>query len=461
MTLKNRRSISLGKSMLALFVTMAASLSFSAAHAQSTMTIDGNCSFTLSTSTTTPAVQVNPATGNVTVNSQSGVACSPASATLNVPSTVAVGQSFTASWTSSGTTSCNTSGGIAGWPATGRPVTGSQILTAPGTPQTVNFTLSCVTGGTPVTDTKTVQFTGTASVNLTAPTQSPVSQSFTLSWSSTGTTSCTPTGGTGTAWASQSIGTSGSVNLTGPANPGNVLFGITCNTGSGTVADNETIQFTDIDPGCGGVTLPPNVGGFAQQTWSTRYGGQFPLVYSTNVNFNVSSGQGLRLAITPTVPTNGDSANGTLTYNEASGVPRAGFMTISRCPGDFRINILNQPAGCDGVFTPCTTRCHTGPEASGQLSLSFRLQGTANNVCNITPGVPHFVNIHFGGTSTPGPDGAFCGGAQCAIIGGTQEFFSRESLALQWLEGDMLGLSEPEPKVISLPLEALTITPDP
>lgn len=464
MTLINRRSFSLGKSMLALLVVAAASLSFSAAQAQSTMTIDGNCSFTLSTSTTTPAVQVNPATGNVTVNSQTGVNCSPASATLSVPSPVNVNTTFQVSWTSTGTTSCNMSGGTAGWAATGRGTSGTLNLTAPSTPQTVAFNLSCVTGGTPATDTKNITFQSTTpgGVNLTAPSSSPVSQSFTLSWTSTGTTSCTPTGGAGTSWASQSIGTSGSLNLTGPASPGNVVFGITCNTGSGTVSDSETIQFTNTSPtDCSGVTLPPNIGGFAQQTWSTLYGGQFPLVYSTNRNFNVSSGQGLRLAITPTLPTNGDSPNGTLTYNENSTTPRAGFMTISRCPGDFRINVLNLPAGCDGVFTPCTTRCHTGAEASGQLSLSFRLQGTANNVCNITPGVQHYINIHFGGTSTPGPDGAFCGGPQCAIIGGTQEFFSRESLALKWLEGDMIGLSDPAPQVISLPLEAVTITPDP
>ena len=426
------------------------------------MTIDSNCSFTLSPSTTTAAVQINPTTGNVTVNSQSGVNCSPATATLTVPTPVNVNASFTVSWTSTGTTSCNTSGGTAGWAATGRPTSGSVNLTAPSTAQTVTFNLSCNTAGSPVTDSKNITFQGTSgSVNLVAPSSVQVGSTFNLSWSSTGTTSCTPTGGTGTSWASQSIATNGNLNLTAPANAGNVVFGITCSTGSGNVSDSETISFTPVSTDCSGVTLPPGIGSFAQQTWSTLYGGQFPLVYSTNRTFNIGNGQGLRLSITPTLPTNGDSPNGTLTYNEASTVARAGFMTISRCPGDFRIAVLNQPAGCDGVFVPCNTRCHTGPEATGQLSLSFRLQGTANNVCNITPGIQHYVNIHFGGTTTPGPEGAFCAGAQCAIIGGTQEFFSRESAALKWLEGDLLGLSEPQGRVISLPLEALTITPDP
>jgi len=460
MTHQNRRSAFVNKWTLTILALLATTLTASVAHAQSTMVIDGNCSFTMSTSTSTPAVQINPTTGNVTVNSQTGVACSPASVTLSVPTPVQVNQSFTVSWTSTGTTTCNTSGGTAGWFANGRPSSGSVNLTAPSSAQTVAFNISCVTGGTPVTDSKNITFDGTAAtVNLITPASAPVSQPFTISWTSTGTTGCTPTGGTGTNWSSQgALPVSGNRSITAPASATTVTFGITCSSSGGNVSDSEQTTFTGGGGGanCDSVTLPPGIGGFGQQTWTTLYGGQqFPLIYSSNKTFAIGSGQGLRLAITPTLPTNGSSPNGTLTYNEADSVARAGFMTISRCPGDFRLNVLNLPAGCDGVFTPCTTKCHTGIEAQGQLSLGFRLQGTANNTCNMTPGAQYYVNIHFGGTSTPGPEGAFCAGSQCRIIGGTQEFLSREGLALEWLEGDLLGLSDRAPLVVSYP-----ITPD-
>ncbi|MCB1607485.1 MAG: hypothetical protein KDI71_10965 [Xanthomonadales bacterium] len=445
---------------LALGFFLAHLLLTSGAHAQSTMTVDANCAFSLSPSTTTPAVQINPQTGNVTVNSQSGVNCSTPSATLSVPPSVALNTSFTVTWNSNGTTSCDMTGGTPGWAASGRSTAGSTSLIAPPTPQTVLFGLSCNTAGPPVTDSKSIIFAGEGGVNLIVPASVQLGAAFTISWTSTGTISCTPTGGAGTDWASQQIGTAGNLNLLAPTTEGSVTFGITCNTGSGTITDSESIVF--IGDGCGaGLPLPPGISGFAQQTWSTLYGAQFPLVYSTNRTFSVSSGQGLRLALSPTLPTNGDSPNGTLTYNEASAVARAGFMTISRCPGDFRIAVLNQPPGCDGVFTPCTNRCHTGPEASGQLSLSFRLQGSANNVCNMTPGLPYYVNIHFGGTTKPGPEGAFCAGAQCAIIGGTQAFYSQELQALKWIEGDMLGITQADSRVTTVPISALTVTPEP
>lgn len=169
------------------------------------------------------------------------------------------------------------------------------------------------------------------------------------------------------------------------------------------------------------LATPTGIVGTIATDWSTEYLGAFPNVYSLNRTFNVARGSALQIAITPTIPAL-NSPNGTLTYNENGSVARAGFMSISRYPGDFRVDELNLPAGCDGVFVPCTQKCHTGFEAQGLLSLSFRLIGTVSNICNLQAGEQYYINIHFGGSVQPDESGAFCAGSQCAIIGGTGEF---------------------------------------
>ena len=423
------------------YLLFSLSLLSASAFAQSVMIVDGSCQVQLSTSTVNPAARVDPLSGNLLVTSENGINCSGASVSLSAPaSAVLTGSTFDISWSSTGASSCSMSGGGGtAWAGTGRLPNGTLNLTAPIAPGIVAFDISCATGAAPVTDTVQVEFQNAPTVNLTSSAANvPVGTPFTMSWVASGATACTPSGGAGTSWASLGgLPISGSVQLTAPASPaGDVPFQLTCATSMGTVSDTELVSFTQgVD--CSGETLPAGINSLAQRTWSTEYGGQFPLVYSANRIFSIGTGTGLRIAITPTVPA-GETGNGTLTFNEFGGEARAGFMTISRCPGDFRVDALNTPAGCTAN---CVNRCHTGAEAQGLLSLSFRSTSPSANVCNLTPGETYYVNIHFGSTSTPGPDGSYCSGASCRIIGGTQRLFLREAQALQWLNsGDLLGI---------------------
>lgn len=410
--------------------------------AQSRMIIDGTCEVLLSTSTVLPAVKVEPVSGNLIVTSNGGFNCAGASVSLTAPAAVNVGTQFTIAWDSVGTTGCSRSGGTAGWAGSGSP-SSSLTLNAPLSPTTESFDISCATGAAPVTDSKNVVFSSLPTVDLVASASAvPVSSTFTLSWSSTGTTGCTPSGGAGTSWASLGPqATNDSVQLTAPASAAsNVAFQLTCASSGSPVSDSELISFTDgLD--CSNVPLPPGINGFSQRVWSSEYGNPFPMPYSANPDFGIIPGQGLRFAITPTIPVGGQTPNGGVLFNEHNTTPKAGFMTISRCPGDFRLDVLNVPAGC--ALGQCTNQCHTGSEAQGQQNLKFRMVGSQAGWCHLIPGQQYYVNIHFGNT-TPGPDGAFCAGPVCRIIGGTNSagFNSTTARALKWLESDLLGVSE-------------------
>ena len=189
-----------------------------------------------------------------------------------------------------------------------------------------------------------------------------------------------------------------------------MTFRLSCTAGSSNVTDTHTVNFQLLPPDCSGVELPPTVFSFVTRNWDDLYGGPFPEVYNANRSFNIFPGQGLVMSFTPEIP-GGSTPNGSLTYNEHNGSKRRGFMTISRCARDFRVDVLNT----------ATQRCHTGPEAAGQLNLGFRLTTQDPFKCNLIPGVPYFINIHFGNT-TVGPDNSICTPGPCAIIGGTQGF---------------------------------------
>lgn len=110
------------------------------------------------------AVSIDPVSGNVTVRSSAGNLTQCTSTAPPSPqitsfspsvSQITPGGNFSLSWTSQNTTSCSPTAGTGSgttWASQGTlPVNGSINLTAPGTPQTVSFGLTCTNGSTNVT----------------------------------------------------------------------------------------------------------------------------------------------------------------------------------------------------------------------------------------------------------------------------------------------------------------------
>lgn len=392
--------------------------------AQSTMTIDGSCNFQLAA--TGNSVSINPSNGNVTVTSASGANCTAAAVSLTLPASAPVGTNFNVSWNATGTSGANpctpSGGGSSNWSSQGAlPATGNRTITAPGgAANNVSFTISCATGGTPVTDTKTMNFTaGAASVNLVAPTSVAVSANFVVSWTSSGTSGtnpCTPSGGGTSNWASQgALEPNGQRTITAPASAGSAVFSISCATGATPVTDSETISFTGGGgANCTGAVPPPGIGAGGATNWGTIYAGAvFPEPYNTNNTILVTRGQTRVIRIDPNFASPDTSRIGALVY-VPSGVG-AVVATISPCPNDFRQSELNTP----------TNRCYRGP--ANQIDFPFSFNNSGAGFCNLQAGQTYYINLHVGSGATPDSTGAFCESATCGYLGGTQAGFTASS----------------------------------
>jgi hypothetical protein len=147
------------------------------------------------------------------------------------PTTVTSGGTTKLTWSSSGATSCTASGGWTGTKATSGTYT-SAALTA-----NKSFTLACTGSGKTVSKTVavTVQSAPSVSVSLNASAKSVVANgTVTLSWSSTGATSCTASGG----W-SGSRAVSGSASVGPIAN--DTTYTLNCTNGGSSAVSMTTI----------------------------------------------------------------------------------------------------------------------------------------------------------------------------------------------------------------------------
>jgi hypothetical protein len=157
------------------------------------------------------------------------------------PQTIGVGTAASLAWSTANATACTASGSWSG----AQPLLGSAVstgtLTSPGV---YSYTLTCSGAGG-------VSGTGTASVTVSAdigvvtkfvasPSAIQIGQSTVLSWTSTGATSCTASGGTGTdGWGGQ-VAISSTGTSVGPiAVPGTYVYALAC-TGTGGVGAPST-----------------------------------------------------------------------------------------------------------------------------------------------------------------------------------------------------------------------------
>lgn len=155
------------------------------------------------------------------------------------PPTVASGSAATLTWSASDAEACTASGGWSG----DKPLAGTQstgALTA-----STTYTLACTGVGGSVNHSVTVTVNALPPApGLTlaiAPQSLGSGQAATLTWSSTGTTSCTAAG----AW-SGSKATSGSQS-TGPLTS-NATYTLTCSGAGGSVSKTASVTVTPVAP---------------------------------------------------------------------------------------------------------------------------------------------------------------------------------------------------------------------
>jgi hypothetical protein len=211
------------------------------------------------TANRTYALSCSGAGGSIQRSATVTVQGAPAVPTLTLtanPTSIATGGSTTLTWSTTNATSCTASGGWTGSRAT----SGSQSfnnLTA-----SVVYTLQCTGAGGNVT--RSAQVTVNASPPPPLPTvdlsASPLSVtangSATLSWTSTGATTCTASGG----W-SGTRGTQGTESTGALSNTTN--YDLTCTGPGGSSSDSVTVDVTPGGGGGGGGTTESDSGGGA------------------------------------------------------------------------------------------------------------------------------------------------------------------------------------------------------
>jgi hypothetical protein len=200
------------------------------------------------------------ATNTVTLFATSGAP--PVTPTLTLASTsVAVGKSTTISWSSATATSCTASGSWSGTLA----ASGTQTIT-PAVIGTETFTLICTNLGGPSAAVSASLQATSAAVKPPAPTLTlgassiPAETTTSLTWSSTGATSCTASGNTNadaSGWSGVQA-PSATFTIT-PETTGTYVYSLTCSNTAGTSPTaSVTLTVTAAtDTGGGGGKVDP------------------------------------------------------------------------------------------------------------------------------------------------------------------------------------------------------------
>ena len=161
------------------------------------------------------------------------------------PETVVAGETFTVSWSSTLSSSCNRTGGIPGdaWITSMEAPAGS--ITEVAMAGQFSFGVSCysIDPSTPAVSTQAQLAIAALSESfLSSASSLSTGSSFTLSWNTTGATSCTGSGGgaNGTPWAGAQP-TSGSVTQTATTN-GTFTYELDCGVNNEQIAQSVTIK---------------------------------------------------------------------------------------------------------------------------------------------------------------------------------------------------------------------------
>jgi len=227
-------------------------------------------------------------------------------------------------------------------------------------------------------------------INTFAPTSSQVSPgaTITLNWTSSNATHCTPQNGPGTVWASLGqLPANGSQNLTAPTNNGTISFQLTCT--DGTQSDVESTQVT-------------------VQTTTQNCTATYPNVTEAEFNqtFNIWPAFGSSRRIF--APFNGSLA---FRFTASAVANQFGTFATVGFPGDgdgFGQASISRGPGCFNA-------AQLGPNCVSPVARepSVGWANFANQFsCALTPGQVYYVNLTYGGTTTPG-SGPYCPGGSC------------------------------------------------
>lgn len=248
-----------------------------------------------------------------------------------------------------------------------------------------NYT-SCTAGGgvnTPVINSFTSSASSVTSGN-----------SFTLSWASSNTLSCSPQQGGGTTWSTLgTLPTSGSQSLVAPTMNGSLTFQLTCTNGS--TSDVKTVSVTVGTGGGGGG------GGSCTQTYpntnTVEYSGLFGSwpAFGSSRRLTVPVNGALAMRFTASASTTQFGTTATATYpGDGDG---HGQMSISRSPGCFSAAQLG---------ANCLTQVSREPSV-GWANFANQFS------CQLTPGESYFVNLTYGNSTTPSAGAPYCPSGTC------------------------------------------------
>lgn len=295
--------------------------------------------------------------------------------TVNIaatPATVTSGGSSQIDWNTSNATSCTGSGSWSG----SIPTAGSQSIT--NITDARSYTLSCTgSGGTTQATAQIAVTAAPPAVTFTASSPVNAGSGSTLTWSSTGATSCTATGGpTGWAGAKAVAGTVLSAALFA-----NTTFGLNCTGAGGTTTADDVVVTV--------VTTPPAI---------TITAAQSPLLYggSTTIDWSVTNATacGWAQGFTPgsSAPLSGSRSTGQLTaattYELACSNPGA------QTARSVTVGVLPAP-------NPVITGFVASPDAiqSGEITALF--WGSANTTaCSIDNGIGSVNLVELSGENT-------------------------------------------------------------
>lgn len=209
------------------------------------------------------------------------------------------------------------------------------------------------------------------------------SSNITLNWSSTNTTSCSPQQGSGTIWASLgTLPTTGSQTFTAPANTGTINFQLTCTDGIQSVSQTTQVTVQPIVTNC-----PPAYPNGTQAEW--------------NQVFNTWPAFGVRPRVN--VPFNGYVS---YRFTATSVVGQFGTVATSDYPGDGdghgQMSISRDP----GCFNAAQLGSNCLSPVTRFVSVGWA-NGAAQFSCSLTPGSSYYVNLTYGGNTSPG-SGPYC-----------------------------------------------------
>lgn len=347
----------------------------------------GNYVYTLTC--TGPGGASAPRSVNVTVSN------SPAAPLITVFTTlqtdILVGQSTTLIWSSIGATTCTASGGTGsdGWGGAVA-TTGVGLVVGPiGAAGSVVYTLTCTgPGGTSAPTSVTIHVSALPiAATITTFTAAPVTvqsgQSTSLSWSSSGATSCTAGGGSGSDGWSGAVGVASASTVVGPLTAaGTVTYSLTC-SGPGGSSSPSTVDVTvnAAVPGQPTVTLNANNSNPAQ----IQPGQSVTLKWSsTNATSCTASGG---------APGDGWSGSRPISSTGVSVGPIA-------TPGVYSYTLTCSGAGGSGsstvaltVISSLSADCGIGEPSTYLLAPAASASSAVQGICLVGCGVSNLGNV--------------------------------------------------------------------